>query len=96
MRVGNISDMMAGCGAYMNAWMNSPSEIAATMISGFFVSNIGKATKPHAGGEHSADEVHGLAPDAVGETSDERDHDRVHDVGDGERARGSRPCSPRA
>ena len=74
--------MIAGCGAYMNAWMHRPMVIAATMISGFLVSIIGKAKKPQRRGEHRADQVHGLAADAVGEPPDRRDHDHVHDVGD--------------
>ena len=31
MRVGNISAMMAGCGAYMSAWMTRPMMIAPMM-----------------------------------------------------------------
>ena len=46
MRVGNISDMIAGCGAYMNAWMTRPRQIAKTITTGCWVSNSGKATKP--------------------------------------------------
>ncbi len=39
--------MIEGCGAYMNAWITRPRQIARMMMSGSRVSNMGKAMKPH-------------------------------------------------
>src|SRR3546814_10176837 len=71
--------MIAGCGAYMKAWIAGPSMIAARIITVSPVSNIGKAAKGHVM-VSAAPAIYGPSSHAVGERPDQRNGDHLQDM----------------
>jgi hypothetical protein len=85
MRVGNISDMIAGWGVHEGVDDQAQADRQDDDHRVLRVEHRERDEAPRRGADR-ADRVDGLPADAVGEAADQRDHDHVHDVRDDEHA----------